>query len=144
MLRQTSLDKINIGVANLEFQPLQQASKFGYLSPKIPSRNIFDLTINKNDSNDLVKRESKNFDDSPVPFTETQKLYHKPDLEVFYKTAIQKRDPHFTKPGTLNVWDMVTLNDTLKKKHEDEDQLHKAHQQRLQMREFYESQMEEK
>jgi hypothetical protein len=68
----------------------------------------------------------------------------KPDLEIFYKTAVQKRDPHFTKLSTINVWDMVTLKDTIRKKQEDEAKLERAHKQRLQMREYYRQQMEEK
>jgi len=39
---------------------------------------------------------------------------------------------------------MVTLQDTIKRKQEDEAQQQRAHKQRLQMREYYQEQMDEK
>jgi len=39
---------------------------------------------------------------------------------------------------------MVTLKDTIRKKQEDEAKLERAHKQRLQMREYYRQQMEDK
>ena len=74
---------------------------------------------------------------SPEQLTEKQKKYTQPDLEVFYKTSVQKRDPHFAKLNTINVWDLVTLKDTIRKNQEDEAKLERAHKQRLQMREYY-------
>ena len=70
--------------------------------------------------------------------------YHLPHTDLTFKTSMQKRDPHFAIPDKVNVWDQLVLQDTLNKKLEDEAYLQKQYENRLQMREFYLSQIRDK
>ena len=48
------------------------------------------------------------------------------------------------RPNKFTMWDLLTLKDTHAKKLEDEEYLRQKHQQKLEMRECFESQIRER
>ena len=63
-----------------------------------------------------------------------------------FKSPLQQRDPHCKPPkqNKVNMWDVLTLQDSLEVKHEDLARSQKVKDAKLEMRKFYESQMLEK
>ena len=62
----------------------------------------------------------------------------------FTKTAFQNRAEGQVKPKAYNAWDILALNDMIKNRIEDQNRKQREHDQRIQMRNFYDSQVNEK
>ena len=62
----------------------------------------------------------------------------------FTKTSLQARAEGQIKPKAYNAWDLLALNDLIKGKIEDQNRKTREHNQRLEMRRFYDNQVEEK
>ena len=62
----------------------------------------------------------------------------------FTKTTIQARADGMVKPKAYNAWDILALNDLIKGRIEDQNRKQKEHKERIEMRKFYDQQVQEK
>ena len=60
------------------------------------------------------------------------------------KTSLQARAEGQVKPKAYNAWDILALNDLIKNKIEDQSRRQREHQQRMDLRKFYDDQVEQK
>lgn len=60
------------------------------------------------------------------------------------KPFITRRDESIARPKTLNMWDMLTLQDTLKKQQEDKALKELDAYRKVKLREYYDMQVEQK
>mmetsp|Transcript_34493 Transcript_34493/g.42535 ORF Transcript_34493/g.42535 Transcript_34493/m.42535 type:complete len:141 (+) Transcript_34493:695-1117(+) len=57
---------------------------------------------------------------------------------------MQNRESGHVKPKAYNAWDILALNDLIKDKIENQQLKQKQHQERIQMRRFYDDQIQQK
>lgn len=62
----------------------------------------------------------------------------------FTKTSIQARADGQIKPRAYNAWDVLALNDLINNKIEEQQRKERERNQRIQMRQFYDTQVAEK
>ena len=64
--------------------------------------------------------------------------------ENFTKTSIQKRAQGIVKPKAYNAWDILALNDMIKGQIDEQKRREREHQQRIDMRHYYDGQVDHK